>query len=163
MKTKVLTTLTICFCFVISIYATEADEKKNNTTASVMNLLKVTGENLNINCLAYDEFAARIGTTEEKLNDYMHEIFQNALQETALKVKNGTKYFLKLDQYELSAAGYPYNNFQHTINYSIYNENMEKVYQGNHRFATFSDVSKEDLAKQFKKVSKKALSVINKK
>jgi hypothetical protein len=131
--------------------------------ASVIKLMEVSNKNININCWTNEEFASRIGTTERELNDYIRALFQNALEETKKNTREDAMYFLHLSQYDLSAAGYPYNNFQHTMDYIIYDKDMKEIYAGSHRFTTFSNVSKEELSKQFKKLSKKILSVINKK
>lgn len=162
MKTKMLGILIMCFGFNLLLNAAEVNEKNVNL-ASMIRLMEVTNKNININCLSNEEFASRIGTTESELNNYIHSLFQNALEETNKNTDATGQYFLQLNQYDLSAAGYPYNNFQHSIEYAIYDENMNEVYIGNHRFVTFSKVSKDELVKQFKKVSKKILSVINKK
>lgn len=162
MKTKSLIMLIACLGFALLANAAKVNERNANL-ASVIKLMEVTNKNININCWTNEEFATRIGTTESELNDYIRDLFQDALEETKQSIQEGgSKYFLNLNQYDLSAAGYPYNNFQHTIEYVIYDENMNEVYSGNHRFATFSNVSKEELTKQFKKLSKKILSVISK-
>ncbi|WP_418697331.1 hypothetical protein [Bacteroides sp.] len=163
MKTKMLIMLIACLGFGPLLNAAGVNEKNANL-ASVIKLMKVSNKNININCWTNEEFATRIGTTESELNDYIRDLFQSALEDTKKSVQeDNSMYFLHLNQYDLSAAGYPYNNFQHTIEYVIYDENMNEVYTGNHRFATFSNVSKDELTKQFKKLSKKILSVINKK
>lgn len=152
MKQKVVLTLIALLSFTTWINAEEAHVK----------LIKVADESLNIHCLTLDDFATRIGTTEEELTEYVHTLFQEALQQADKKEDPNAAYFLQLDQYELSEAGYPYNNFQHAIVYSVYDEEMQKVSSGTHRFATFRNMSKEDLNKQFRKMSRKIITQINK-
>lgn len=157
MKMKAMKTRTIIMIIAALCFTTWANAEESN-----VKLIKVTDENLSINCLALNDFASRIGTTEEELTEYVHELFQQALQEADKNGEKGSDYFLKLEQYDLSEAGYPYNNFQHFIEYAIYDGEMQKVYSGNHRFATFRNMSKEDLNKQFRKMAKKIIAQINK-
>lgn len=162
MKTKSLIMLIAFLGFAISLSAVEINNK-NASLASVVKLMEVSDKSININCWTNEEFASRIGTTEDELNDCIRDLLQNALEETSKKAESDSVYYLELNQYDLSAAGYPYNNFQHTVEYVIYDKDMNKVFTGNHRFATFSNVSRDELTKQFRKISKKILSVINKK
>lgn len=161
MKTKNLIMLITCLSLGITLNATGVNERNVNL-ASVIKLMEVSNENLAINCWTNEEFASRIGTTESELNKYIRNLFQDALVETKESTQENAVYFLRINQYDISAAGYPYNNFQHTIEYIIYDEDMHTIDAGNHRFATFSNVSKGELTKQFKKLSKKIVSVINK-
>ncbi|MDR0746009.1 MAG: hypothetical protein LBF17_05905 [Mediterranea sp.] len=161
MKTGNLIMLIAYFSCGLALNAAGPDEK-NVSLASVINLMEVSNKNIHINCWTNEEFASRIGTTESELDDHIRDLFQDALEETKKSVREDATYFLQLNQYDLSAAGYPYNNFQHTVEYIIYDKDMKEVYTGNHRFVTFSNVSKEELTKQFKKLSRKILSVINK-
>jgi hypothetical protein len=149
-------------CFSVGMPLNAAEPEKNVNRVSVIQLMEVSNKNININCWTNEEFASRIGTTECELNGYIRNLFQDALEETKKSAQEDTAYFLQLNQYDLSASGYPYNNFRHTIEYVIYDKDMKEVYTGDHQFATFSNVSKEELAKQFRKLSKKVLSVINK-
>lgn len=160
MKTRNLIMLIACFGFGLALDAAGPDEK-NVGPASIIQLMEVSAGNISINCWTNEEFASRIGTTERELNDYIRRLFQDALEETGKSVREDAVYFLHLNQYDLSAAGYPYNNFRHTIEYVIYDGDMKEIHTGNHRFATFSNVSGEELTKQFRKLSKKILSVIN--
>lgn len=163
MKTKNLFLLIACLSLTLILNAAGVNEKSSVSLASIIKLMEVADEDINISCWTNEEFATRIGTTEKELNAYIHTMFADALEETKKDIQTGDTYFLKLNQYDLTAAGYPYNNFQHSIEYVIYDKDMKEVFTGNHRFATFSKVSNEELTKQFRKVSKKILSVINKK
>jgi hypothetical protein len=162
MKTRNLIMLIVCFGVGLTLHAANPDGKSVGLT-SVINLMEVSDRNIHINCWTNEEFASRIGTTESDLNDYIRDLFRDALDEVKETAREGAGYFLHLSRYDLSAAGYPYNNFQHTMEYVIYDKDMKEVYTGNHRFVTFSTISKEELTKQFKKLSRKIISVINKK
>lgn len=162
MKKRNLIMLIACLNLGFMMNAAEVNGKKANPT-SVVKVTEVPSSNININCWTNEDFSTRIGTTESELNNYIQDLFQDALEETKKSTQADLTYFVQINNYDLSAAGYPYNNFQHTIEYVIYDESMNEMHTDKHRFATFSNVSREDLSKQFKKISKKVFSVIDKK
>ncbi|MCD8165658.1 MAG: hypothetical protein LUE93_05750 [Bacteroides sp.] len=162
MKTKNLFILIVCLSVSFLVHAREGNEKAANLNAAIQ-LMEVSDKNINITCWTEEEFASRIRTTGEELNRYIRDLFQAALEDTRSKTDNTSLYFLELNQYDVTASGYPYNNFQHSIHYVIYDEEMNQVVSDSHRFVTFSNVSAGELTKQFKKVSRKIVSNLHKK
>lgn len=161
MKTKgflmFICALGVCF----NVQGENANESED--VDSQVKILTIDQDALQINCLSTEEFASCIGTKCDSINLCLQNLFQDSFDKVAKsKKKNDKQFLVEMDTYEVSASGYPYNNISHIINYSIYNENKNKIYSDSYRFATFSKMSQKDIQSQLKKLSKKILNIVNK-
>lgn len=160
MKKKFLLAVT-CFCVCA---AAMAEVKDNNVTetngAVIVKVLPVKDDCMQLSGVAYDKFATGIGTDEEHLDGYIQGMVQDAVEKNLKGARPASGYTVGLEHYRISAAGYPYNNYRHLIDYAVYDGNKKKIYEGHHQFISFSEVSKNELMKQFGKISKKIVSVI---
>lgn len=162
MKSKGL----LIFLCALGVCFTAAGESINESENmdSQVRILTIGKDALQINCLSVEDFASCIGTKCDSINLRLQSLFQDSFDKVAKSKKKNDRHFsVEMNAYEVSAAGYPYNNFSHVINYSIYDENKDKIYSDSYRFATFSKMSQKDIQGQFKKLSKRILNIVNKK
>lgn len=74
--------------------------------------------------------------------------------------KFGAGYLLVVDQYYVKQEGYPYNNYSHILNYSVYDASRNKVFSDRYQFATLDMGSREQIFKQVKKAAGKFIRTI---
>lgn len=150
-----------CCCVCLTAMA---DVKDNNVTetnnATIVKVLPVNDDCLQLSGVAYDKFAAGIGTDETHLDGYIRDMVQQAVEKNLKGKQPAAAYTIGLEHYRIAAAGYPYNNYRHFIDFAVYDQNKKKVYEGRHQFISFAEISKNDLMKQFGKISRKIVSVI---
>lgn len=97
------------------------------------------------------------GDGEHVSSDWSHI---NANELRALMQKTSADYLLVLDTHYLKYQEKPFKTVFHFINYSLYNNNKEKLTQGSSYFTSFAPQSEKEMANSSRKSSQKILSDI---
>ena len=71
-------------------------------------------------------------------------------------------FMVLIDQYYIKKEGYPYHNYSHIINYSVFNKDKIKVSKGCYRFTSIEMEKLDDYSKQFMKAADKLVAKIEK-